>query len=80
MTTAVSSQATTTEVAVIPLVDVGRCGNVRQEFGDIESLAESGGAATREPRGLVGLPAVRGRLRREVRGLATESEGFVGEA
>jgi ParB/RepB/Spo0J family partition protein len=41
MTTAVSSPAATTEVAIIPLVDIRRSGNVRQELGDIESLAES---------------------------------------
>jgi ParB/RepB/Spo0J family partition protein len=41
MTTAVSSPAATMEVAVIPLVDIRRRGNVRQELGDIESLAES---------------------------------------
>ena len=41
MTTAISSQAATTEVAIIPLVDIRRSGNVRQELGDIESLAES---------------------------------------
>ena len=41
MTTAVSSQVATTEVAVIALVDIRRSGNVRQELGDIESLAES---------------------------------------
>src|ERR1700676_1291967 len=41
MTTAVSSPATTAEVAVIPLSDIRRSGNVRQELGGIESLAES---------------------------------------
>jgi len=41
MTTAVSSPAATTEVAIIPLADIRRSGNVRQELGDIESLAES---------------------------------------
>ena len=41
MTTAVSSLAATTEVAVIRLADIRRSGNVRQELGDIESLAES---------------------------------------
>ncbi len=41
MTTAVSSQAMTTEVAVVRLVDILRSGKVRQELGDIESLADS---------------------------------------
>ena len=41
MTTAVSSPAATAEVAVIPLADIRRSGNVRQELGDIDSLAES---------------------------------------
>ncbi len=41
MTTAVSSPAVTAEVAVIPLADIRRSGNVRQELGGIESLAES---------------------------------------
>jgi ParB family chromosome partitioning protein len=41
MTTAVSSPAATMEVAVIPLADIRRGANVRQELGDIESLAES---------------------------------------
>ena len=41
MTTAVSSPAATTEVAVIPLADIRRGSNVRQDLGDIESLAES---------------------------------------
>lgn len=41
MTTAVSSPAATAEVAVIALNDIRRNGNVRQELGDIESLAES---------------------------------------
>ncbi len=41
MTTAVSSPAATAEVAVIPLADIRRSGNVCQELGDIESLAES---------------------------------------
>src|SRR6202049_149482 len=41
MTTPVSSPATTAEVAVIPLADIRRSGNVRQELGDVGSLAES---------------------------------------
>src|ERR1700681_124612 len=41
MTTAVSPPAATAEVAIIPLADIRRSGNVRQELGDIESLAES---------------------------------------
>jgi ParB/RepB/Spo0J family partition protein len=41
MTTAVSSPTATTEVAIIPLADIRRSGNVRQEVGDIDSLAES---------------------------------------
>jgi ParB/RepB/Spo0J family partition protein len=41
MTTAVSSPAATAQVAVIPLADIRRGGNVRQELGDIASLAES---------------------------------------
>jgi ParB/RepB/Spo0J family partition protein len=41
MTTAVSSPAATAEVAVIPLADIRRSGNVRQELGEIESLADS---------------------------------------
>jgi ParB/RepB/Spo0J family partition protein len=41
MTTAVSSPAAAAEVAVIPLRDIGRNGNVRQELGDLKSLAES---------------------------------------
>ena len=41
MTTTVSSPATTTEVAIIPLADIRRGSNVRQELGDIESLAQS---------------------------------------
>jgi ParB family chromosome partitioning protein len=41
MTTAVSAPAATMEVAVIPLADLRRGGNVRQELGDIVSLAES---------------------------------------
>jgi ParB/RepB/Spo0J family partition protein len=41
MTTAVSSPTVATEVAVIPLADIRRGGNVRQDLGDVESLAES---------------------------------------
>jgi len=41
MTTAVSSPAAAREVAVIPLADICRGDNVRQELGDVESLAES---------------------------------------
>lgn len=41
MTTTVSSAAVAAEVAVIPLADIHRGGNVRQELGDLESLAES---------------------------------------
>ncbi|MBJ7608724.1 MAG: hypothetical protein JF887_04745 [Candidatus Dormibacteraeota bacterium] len=41
MTTTVSTPAAATEVAVIPLADIRRAGNVGQELGDLESLAES---------------------------------------
>ncbi len=41
MTTVISSPAATAEVAVIPLADIRRSGNVRQELSDIDSLAES---------------------------------------
>lgn len=41
MTTTVSSPVATAEVAVIPVADIRRSGNVRQDLVDIESLAES---------------------------------------
>jgi ParB family chromosome partitioning protein len=41
MTTTVASPAATAEVAIIPLADIRRSGNVRQDLGDIESLASS---------------------------------------
>ncbi len=41
MTLAVSSSAAVTAVAVIPLAAIHCGGNVRQELGDIESLADS---------------------------------------